>query len=187
MSGENHDLWVFGYGSLIFKADFPFIEKRPAYIKGFQRRFWQGSHDHRGTPNAPGRVVTLINSPDTLCMGMAYKLNSEVLLHLDYREKNGYVRFNTDLYFTTPDNKEKTRAANEQALLYVATETNPAFLGKATEQAIAQHIFESRGPSGENSEYLLLLAESLRELNANDDHVFAIEHHLRELQERELL
>ena len=90
-------VWLFGYGSLIYKADFPYIERRPASIRGWARRFWQGSHDHRGTPESPGRVVTLIAEPDATCIGMAYLISPQTFASLDVREKNGYLRLATEL------------------------------------------------------------------------------------------
>lgn len=171
---DDHDsVWLFGYGSLIYKADFPYIERRPARIQHWARRFWQGSHDHRGTPDAPGRVVTLIQEPNAVCEGMAYLITPEEFAHLDHREKNGYLRYRTPLHFQ--DN------SHAEGLMYVASEANAAYLGPASEADIAAQIAGSHGPSGANSEYLLLLADALRALNEQDDHVFAIEAHLRRL------
>ena len=169
---DGHDsVWLFGYGSLIFKADFPFIERRPAHIVGWSRRFWQGSHDHRGTPHAPGRVVTLIQDDGATCAGMAYLITPEVFDHLDYREKNGYLRLSTDIIFEDHSSAE--------GLIYIATEENAAFLGPASEQDIARQIAGAEGPSGRNADYLLGLAVALRELGKEDTHVFEIERHLQ--------
>lgn len=164
---DDHDtLWLFGYGSLIYKADFPFLERKPAYIHNWSRRFWQGSHDHRGTPEQPGRVVTLIETPGMVCEGMAYLITPEEFTHLDFREKNGYLRILTDIQFQTG------------GVVYVANQDNSAFLGPASERDIAVHIARSEGPSGKNSDYLFQLAKALRELDEEDEHVFAIERHL---------
>ncbi|MFT7338955.1 MAG: cation transport protein ChaC [Marinobacter maritimus] len=164
-------IWLFGYGSLIYKVDFPFLEQRPASIHGWARRFWQGSHDHRGTPAAPGRVVTLIEQPGAICKGMAFRVSPKVFEYLDVREKNGYLRFTTTLTF---DN-----GSHGEGLVYIATEDNEAFLGHAPEADIARQIASAVGPSGPNTEYLLRLAESLRALGDECSHTFSIEAFLK--------
>lgn len=164
-------VWLFGYGSLIYKAGFPFLERRPATIHGWVRRFWQGSHDHRGTPAHPGRVATLVRHDGARCTGMAYRIAPSTFEHLDIREKNGYLRFTTPLVFD--DNSE------QEGLVYIATQDNDAWLGPASDADIAAHIAGSRGPSGPNDEYLLRLATALRELGADDPHVFALERALK--------
>nr|WP_315259232.1 gamma-glutamylcyclotransferase [uncultured Duganella sp.] len=171
-----HSVWLFGYGSLIYKADFPYLQRRPASIDGWTRRFWQGSHDHRGTPEAPGRVVTLIEEAGAICHGMAYLITPDVFAHLDHREKNGYLRLAMPMTFDDGDAVE--------GLVYIATPDNTAFLGAASELDIAAHIARSTGPSGPNSDYLNHLAHALRELGRHDQHVFEIERHLAALQSK---
>ncbi len=178
----HHSVWLFGYGSLIYKADFPYLQRRAASIANWTRRFWQGSHDHRGTPEAPGRVVTIIEEAGAICHGMAYLVTPEVFAHLDHREKNGYLRLATTITFDDGDGHGGGGGSDSVVgLVYIATPDNTAFLGEASEQEIARHIARSTGPSGPNSDYLNHLAHALRELGRHDQHVFEIERHLAAL------
>lgn len=170
---DRQRLWLFGYGSLIYKAGFEYTERRPATIEGWVRRFWQGSHDHRGTPEAPGRVVTLVEAPGCTCFGMAYRITPAHFDYLDHREKNGYRRFVQPMTFDD--------GHVEEGLVYIATPSNAAWLGEASIDAIARRIVASSGPSGPNREYVLKLADALREHGARDEHVFAVADRVREL------
>ncbi|MCU0656395.1 MAG: gamma-glutamylcyclotransferase [Polyangiaceae bacterium] len=165
--------WIFGYGSLIWRPSFPFEERRTALLRGFSRRFYQGSHDHRGTPEAPGRVVTLLEDPSASCLGVAYRISPQhlpaVLDHLDVREQNGYERLERPLALDPP------RGPTITALVYLAGPSNPAYLGPAPLAQIADQVRSAHGPSGPNIEYLLRLADALRELEAHDEHVFQLE------------
>lgn len=169
------DLWLFGYGSLIWRPDFAFRERRPARVHGWARRFWQGSHDHRGVPGAPGRVVTLVREPGAACDGMAYlierRVAEEAFAYLDHREKDGYARHEVTLAFRD--------GSSTRGLVYIATRDNHAYLGPAPPDEMAAHIARSHGPSGSNAEYLLQLAGALREIGAEDEHVFALERRVR--------
>ena len=158
--------WLFGYGSLIWKQDFPFLDARRAHIKGWKRRFWQGSHDHRGTAEAPGRVVTLIETPGEPCYGRAFLIDPDVFEHLDNREVNGYERHPVEIHF---DDGQAT------GIVYVGPVGNFAWLGDAPADEIAAQILRSAGRSGKNLDYVLGLAKALRELDVHDDHVFDLE------------
>lgn len=169
-------VWVFGYGSLIWRPDIPFIERRIARVDGWMRRFWQGSHDHRGVPDAPGRVVTLIPEVSESCEGMAYRIESEVMAStfakLDHREKNGYERHEVTLNF-----REGDRTAG---VVYIAERENFAYLGPAPLADMVAQIERYIGPSGANIDYLLELCDALREHGIEDEHVFELEANLNE-------
>jgi cation transport protein ChaC len=168
------ETWIFGYGSLLWKQDFPFDEAKPAFVYGWERRFWQGSTDHRGEPEAPGRVVTLVRSIGAVCRGVAFRLRHEerdqVLEHLDFRERGGYRRVEADLHVS--------HARTVPGLIYLADETNPHFLGPACIGTMAAQIRAACGMSGPNVEYVRRLAQSLRELGAHDPHVFTLDERL---------
>ena len=172
-------VWLFGYGSLIWNPDIPYVDRKPATLVGFVRKFWQGSHDHRGTPENPGRVVTLVPCKKGHCDGIAYLVSlstvKSVFEKLDHREKNGYRQTVISLNFTNE--------LGGEAITYIADKTNPAFLGPAPKSSIAKQIALSSGPSGENKDYLFELAAALRKDNFIDNHVFELESLVRKLQE----
>ena len=166
------ELWIFGYGSLVWRPDFPFVERCAACVRGWSRRFWQASTDHRGVPRAPGRVVTLAAEPETVCWGVVYRvagsLRETVLARLDARESGGFTRRNVEATL------RRSRDERVLALTYIAPPGNPNFLGPAPNGEIARQVRASHGPSGSNLEYVLRLADSLRELGVDDDPVLEL-------------
>jgi len=169
-------IWLFAYGSLIWRPDIPVLNERPAQAMGWMRRFWQGSHDHRGTPLAPGRVVTLVAQPGQFCEGVAYQLDQSVIKQtfeaLDHREKNGYERASIAL--------QGSEGLRFDAVTYLAPPHNFAWLGDAPVEQMAVQIAQSHGPSGANRDYLFGLAEALRARGVVDEHVFALESAVRQ-------
>lgn len=170
-------MWIFAYGSLIFRPSFVFLERRRAFLPGFMRRFWQGSPDHRGVPEAPGRVATLVPAPaNEWCGGCVYRIDEKdaegILAELDIREQAGFERHLLPV-FDAPHGKTFA-----EAIVYVARQGNPHFLGPLAEVEIAAWVRRSHGPSGPNIDYVLALRDALRSLKIDDPHVEEIARHL---------
>ncbi|XP_017386472.1 glutathione-specific gamma-glutamylcyclotransferase 1 [Cebus imitator] len=174
--GDPQALWIFGYGSLVWRPDFAYSDSRVGFVRGYSRRFWQGDTFHRGSDKMPGRVVTLLEDHEGCTWGVAYQVQGEqvskALKYLNVREAvlGGYDTKEVTFYpQDAPDQPLK-------ALAYVATPQNPGYLGPAPEEAIATQILACRGFSGHNLEYLLRLADFMQLCGpqAQDEHLAAI-------------
>ncbi|XP_056282710.1 glutathione-specific gamma-glutamylcyclotransferase 1-like [Pseudoliparis swirei] len=176
MKGKSN-LWIFGYGSLVWKPDFAFKMSKIGFIKGYKRRFWHGDTFYRGDEEKPARVATLVEDEESCTWGVAYEVTDsqieESLQKLNMREVvlGGYI---TETVEFIP--KEKGQGAL-LALVYIATSDNPSFLGPASVKEIAAQIATCRGNTGHNIEYVVRLAEFMRLYcpEVEDEHLFSLE------------
>ncbi|XP_034531019.1 glutathione-specific gamma-glutamylcyclotransferase 1-like [Notolabrus celidotus] len=174
---EKSSLWIFGYGSLVWKPDFAYKRSIIGYINGYKRRFWHGDDFYRGDKEKLGRVVTLVEDQEACTWGVAYEVTDsqieQSLQYLNMREVvlGGYI---TQMVEFIP--KEKHHAPL-LSLVYIATSDNPIYLGPASDMEIAAQIAISRGNTGNNIEYLVRLAEFMRLYcpGVEDEHLFSIE------------
>ncbi|XP_027092378.2 gamma-glutamylcyclotransferase 2-3 isoform X3 [Coffea arabica] len=140
-------MWVFGYGSLIWKTGFHYDDRLVGFIKGYRRVFYQGSTDHRGTPDFPGRTVTLEPAEGEVC-------------YLEVREKQYDQKAHVDIF----SDRAATVPAVSGVLIYIASadqKLNRNYLGPASLQEIANQIVRAEGPSGPNRDYLFQLEKAL--------------------------
>ncbi|KAM7255861.1 hypothetical protein ACFE04_011602 [Oxalis oulophora] len=163
-------MWVFGYGSLIWKTGFHYDDSLVGFIKGYRRVFYQGSTDHRGTPEFPGRTVTLEPAQDQVCWGVAYKIVKKedqdiALTYLEVREKQYDQKAYLDL-FTDPTS---TKPAVSGVMVYIGSadkKVNINYLGPASLEDIAKQIIHAEGPSGPNRDYLFQLERALLQIDS---------------------
>lgn len=188
LNEKNAEAWVFGYGSLCWYPGFEYAKCVTGYVRGYVRRFWQGNTTHRGTVEKPGRVVTLVEQSDGITWGCAYKITgSTALSYLKQREctLGGYTTLYTKFYPRVAADDMELCGEAFPALLYIATDKNSLWMGDTPLPIIAQEIADSRGPSGHNVEYLMRLANFMRDelkgVFVEDEHLFELERIVRDI------
>jgi cation transport protein ChaC len=155
-------LAIFGYGSLLFRPGFDYVARQPGVVHGYARSFSQASPDHRGTPERPGRVVTLVACETASTLGAVYFVAApadQLFRLLDERERAGYERATVEV---------ATLGQRIEAVTWIARPGNAYDAGQLSLQELALHVRSAVGPSGRNDDYVFLLEQALAELGASD-------------------
>jgi len=166
MSATDHDLWVFGYGSLMWRPGFAFAETRRARVIGYRRCFCIYSVHHRGTHRRPGMVLGLDRGG--ACAGIAFRVRAqnagETIAYLRSREQvNGvYREAHLPVEITEGGNREVT------ALAYIVERAHPSYAGQLPLAQQARLIRGGRGVSGINLDYLISTLRHLAELDIRE-------------------
>jgi cation transport protein ChaC len=155
---ENNDNWVFGYGSLMWRPGFAYLETLPAVLFGYHRSFCVYSRHYRGTPQQPGLVLGL--APGGRCQGLAFRIAapefSSVKAYLDERELVSYAYHAAYVSLETP-------RGQVSAYTFIADSNHPQYAGELSIERAAQIIIRARGRAGLNRDYLI---ETLRRIEA---------------------
>src|ERR1700761_2066205 len=155
------DLWVFGYGSLMWRPGFAFIEQLPARLIGEHRALCVYSFDHRGTPEKPGLVLGLDRGG--ACRGIAFRVaaahRDEVVGYLRGREQTTHV-YREVMRSVWLENEPRGRVS---ALAYVVDRGHVQYAGRLSLHEQLRYVRQGHGRSGNNRDYVL---ETVRSIEA---------------------
>lgn len=165
------EIWVFGYGSLMWNPGFEPCERALAQVHGFARSFCMWSIHHRGTPEMPGLVLALDTAhPQAVvpaCHGMAFRVGAEkiasVLADLRARELVSAAYREETVPMILADGRRIT------GLTYVIERDHPQYCGHLSLEEQALIISTARGGRGPNAEYLANTVGLLTQLGIADD------------------
>ena len=176
--GEDGERWVFGYGSLMWRPGFDFLERQPARLHGRRRAFCIYSVHHRGTHARPGLVLGL--APGGAVRGAAYRIApaawDRVYAYLREREQP------TETYFESSAPVRMASGRQVPALVFLSDVKHPQWAGDLSLEAQARLIAGASGLSGRNIDYLRDLVMHLHEEGIADR---TMERLLRRVEELE--
>ena len=153
------DLWVFGYGSLMWRPGFDFLEQVPARLIGEHRALCVYSFDHRGTPEKPGLVLGLDRGG--ACRGVAFRVaadkRAEAVAYLRAREQvtSVYREAMRSVWLEDPARRRVS------ALAYVVDRGHVQYAGRLSLAEQLRHVQQGHGRSGNNRDYVLSTAKAI--------------------------
>src|SRR6187397_1762427 len=163
---SDSDLWVFGYGSLMWKPGFEFVEQAPARLIGEHRALCVYSFDHRGTPQKPGLVLGLDRGG--ACRGVAFRVaeknRAATVTYLREREQvtSVYREVKRSVWL---ENEARQRVS---ALVYVVDRGHVQYAGRLSLAEQLRHVLQGHGQSGVNRDYVLATVKSIEAAGFRD-------------------
>ena len=174
---ETGDLWVFGYGSLMWRPGFPYLERISARLIGLHRALCVYSFVHRGTPERPGLVLGLDRGG--MCRGIGYRVAAAArVATINYLRGREQV---TSVYLETMRQVELEDEARRRvrALCYIVDRGHVQYAGRLTLADSLHHIRQGYGRSGANRDYVLETVQALEALGYREGNLHLIAEQLR--------
>ncbi|HET9716107.1 MAG TPA: gamma-glutamylcyclotransferase [Pseudolabrys sp.] len=176
-SQNTDDLWVFAYGSLIWRPGFEFIERRHARLIGAHRALCVFSFVHRGTPSKPGLVFGLDRGGN--CRGIAYRISAEnkskTIEYLRSREQVTHVYRETSRRVWLDDDPKQ----GVHALCYVVDRGHRQYAGRLSLVDQLHYARQGHGQSGACRDYVLAAVKELQTLGIRDTELQILAEKLR--------
>ena len=178
---DTGDLWVFGYGSLLWNPGFPVAETRIARLHDWHRSFCMSSIHHRGTVADPGLVLALDHAPGAHCDGLAFRVDgAEAPATIEYLRERELI---SSAYLETRLSVEfRDGALQTDVLTYVIDREHDQYRGTLSLEDQARIIAHAVGGRGPNDAYLVNTAAHLAELGLADDDLDWLVRRVRQLK-----
>lgn len=167
---DTSDIWVFGYGSLIFNPVMDYVERARGRIYGHHRRFCLWTRLGRGSPDCPGLVLALDRGGS--CTGIAYRLNPDVAiaeLDLLWRREMVTLAYRASWLTFHPDGHKD--GAGKRAISFVSRPERENFAGPMTLDEEADVIASASGFIGPCRDYLFDTVKALEADGISDPHL----------------
>ena len=159
-------MWVFGYGSLLWRPGFAFTKTKLARLDGFRRSFCMSSIHHRGTPENPGLVLALDAADGFSCNGVVFHVDDvRTQATLDYLRKRELI---SSAYLETKVKVNDQDRLQLMAVTYIIDKTHEQYRIDLDLAEQANIIANATGSMGHNADYLFNTVSQLKKLNLKD-------------------